>query len=267
MTRRKAFTLVELLVVIAIMALLVSILVPALGKARAQAKGAVCGTQLKQFGMAWHYYAEDNDGFNIWYAPSNLWASGGFWFYQLGPYLGDSDFARGKGNTREGILEIMNCPATQPWTNKYNDTLGYGAADMAWQWRTVGSDYHEGGYTLNGWMQQQTGGSDSRFYTKYDAAKGDTPLIADGGWVDTWPQSYEAADAPSLIDLEGSGVLDGDGFRLWPSSVSRLILARHGRAINIVFKDTHAEKVLLEKVWSFIWHDGFVPVSELVLPE
>jgi prepilin-type N-terminal cleavage/methylation domain-containing protein/prepilin-type processing-associated H-X9-DG protein len=62
---KKAFTLVELLVVIAIIALLMAILMPALQKAREQGKRAVCLTHLRQLGLAWIMYAEDNDGLMV----------------------------------------------------------------------------------------------------------------------------------------------------------------------------------------------------------
>jgi len=60
--KRKAFTLVELLVVISIIALLVSILMPALSKAREQAKRVVCSSGLRQIGLLLEYYCEDNNG-------------------------------------------------------------------------------------------------------------------------------------------------------------------------------------------------------------
>ena len=54
------FTLVELLVVIAIIALLMAILLPALGRAREAGKRAVCMSQIKQLGLAWNLYCDDN---------------------------------------------------------------------------------------------------------------------------------------------------------------------------------------------------------------
>ena len=60
--RRKAFTLVELLVVVGIIALLVAILMPALGRAREQAQWVKCMSNLRQCGQAFQMYVNNNKG-------------------------------------------------------------------------------------------------------------------------------------------------------------------------------------------------------------
>ncbi len=61
---KRGFTLIELLVVISIISLLIAILLPALGMAREASKKSICGSNLRQLGIANAQYINDSGGFN-----------------------------------------------------------------------------------------------------------------------------------------------------------------------------------------------------------
>ncbi|HOW65222.1 MAG TPA: prepilin-type N-terminal cleavage/methylation domain-containing protein [Verrucomicrobiota bacterium] len=117
----KAFTLVELLVVIAMIAILASLLLPALSHAVAKGKSISCSSNLRQLQLALNQYVIDNhDGFPRNIASSGTGAMGpGNWTSTEGWVLGNAKTDQTDENLRKGMLwnyvgggvRIYKCPA------------------------------------------------------------------------------------------------------------------------------------------------------------
>lgn len=110
--RNAGFTLIELLVVISIIALLIAILLPALGAARRTAQTSACLSNIRQIGIAMATYATDNEQK---YAPSKG-AVGARWFEvgRIGFYLPPGEvLASGNPGANDDIFGggVMACPS------------------------------------------------------------------------------------------------------------------------------------------------------------
>ena len=136
---RRAFTLIELLVVVSIIALLVSILLPALAKARDQAKNVICKVNQSQIRLIWVMYLEDNADTFPWCHEERIGGIAGSWPHytradrRLNPYAGDPSIFECPSDRGYGTLKscFSQLGTSYVWNTRGNiNAYGYG---LAWK--------------------------------------------------------------------------------------------------------------------------------------
>lgn len=235
-----AFTLVELLVVIAIIALLMAILLPALGKARQQARNVVCRSNLKQWGLVFAMYCDNNNG-NFFSGQLNG-------SYDLGANFGR--YWRVLTKKHMGNPKLWLCPeAIKPLSDSEMPANG-SMPNVAWAFEgDVGS------YGLNGWVLNPVGDVSSVFdrlpvtdFWRTSQVKGSSniPVFADMWFVDAWPKDR---DLPPQSDK-----CPGDTQTFTSNEMRRVCVNRHNGSVNILFMDGSVRKVDLKELWTLKWH-------------
>ena len=221
-SKTTGFTLIELLVVVAIIALLVSILVPSLQEARSAAESAVCKSNLRSIGQAFHLYATDYSGqippvgyaygqfpfdFSAPYAvaPDATW--GRTWYHWLGKsgYLGSMETFTGSTLFH---FESTRFPSTRCPSEPGSDAPGmngctfYDSALMAgsyiMNWSVSRYNYFPG---INGSTEPPKAFFRNIYRGPDSGSDADSRFVIDtGDWGLSWVAPYygPTIDAPDL---------------------------------------------------------------------
>lgn len=243
---RKGFTLIELLVVIAIIALLMSILMPALSRVKEQARTVGCLGNLKQWGLVAAMFTQENDG-KFWAGEDG---SGWWWIDELEPRY---------QSYRKN--DLWFCPtAKKPIRDESGTTVPTLNIFNAWGIYTrqdhsgFGRDGVSGSYGINGHVlatenPRPRGTRDSSTVDNWRTANvsgaASVPLFLDSLRFDLWPWED---DQPAIDEFAG-----------WTSdnSMARCCLNRHDGFVGCVFLDFSVRKVGLKELWTLKWHRTF----------
>jgi prepilin-type N-terminal cleavage/methylation domain-containing protein len=234
MTKTRGFTLIELLVVIAIIALLMSILMPALARVKRQAREVICQSNLKQWASIFGMYTDEYEGKfmqGYWAKPTSQ-----AWMVSLRPYC-------------EAAGGITLCPEAIKTRIRPDGSMEPEGPFTAWGiWRSTTPAYgfikgDHGSYGINSWVYDAYKSNSQQYWRRTDVKGTDNiPLFLDSKSIGGWAHHM---NEPSLFEYEPWRTGNGTG---------HFLVNRHNEKINGLFMDYSVRDIGLKEIWKLKWH-------------
>ena len=248
---QRGFTLTEVLVVIGLIAVLISLLLPVLGRVRAAANSASCLSNLRQMHTAWTLYLTENRGrlpARVEYlvpTPQQLEVTyRSYWLGVLESY-------RVKGDS------LLCAAAAEPIPYSQAGAKGAGNVNHAWSGRYLSgglarlndTTFRISSYGYNGRLVPGGGYGSDLQASRINQVRRPTevPVFFDCTQLDARPDNGDPAmPVQPPNDLRGESQIGAPNH--W-----RILISRHGRGINVAFADGSAGRVPLEEIYLLEW--------------
>ncbi len=231
----RAFAVLGVLIPVLVFCLifvLMMALYPALARVRNQARATACLANLKQWGIVFSMYTEDNDGY---FFRRETDGTRCWWMDPLQPYCRDNK-------------RLLFCPEATRLYRKGDRTPFAG-------WK-IGND--SGSYGLNAWVcnpgREGNGLQpgvlvENHWKNLQRAGASGIPVLLDAAWLESWPNHNEnPLSHPTALWY-------GDEFA--GRGMDCFCIDRHGGCSNVLFMDWSVRRVGVKELWTLKWHREF----------
>lgn len=207
---------------------------------RRRAKEAVCLSNLRQWGVIWSTYCQNNDGYFC--NAGTLGWKRGTWILAFRPYM----------ETRTTLLccpeATIRHPSGVPWGGPFNT---YVVGDGGFEDRR-----EEGSYGANCWIYNPRPGQASiqgrptawNWRTCHVANAAEIPLFLDSMYMGGAPYEVGTRGDPPAYDGQWLG---------YNREMMHFCIDRHNGAVNGLFMDWSARKIALKELWTLKWYRVF----------